>query len=99
MVVPGSAAASTFKGAIMRRVTFSLPDELYSDLQELAAATREHGYGPAQFAGDVVAAELASRRLSRVTLGSHGARIGIPEADAEPEGHRILWPEKVGACG
>lgn len=75
----------------MRRVTISLPDVLYAELQEVSAAANEQGYGPASWAGDLVASELAARRLPRFTRQSHthGPRI------TEPEPHRVFLPEKL----
>ena len=76
----------------MRNVTIRLPDALFAELQSAAEATKERGYGPASWAGDLVSSELAARRLTSVSLGSHGPRIGTA-IETEPEGHRVLWPE------
>jgi hypothetical protein len=75
----------------MRHIRISLPDGLYRELQEVSAAAKEPGFGPAHWAGELVASELAARRLPSVSLGSHGPRI---TAAAEPECHRVLLPEK-----
>jgi hypothetical protein len=65
----------------MRHVTISLPDALYAELQEAASLTRGHGYGPEHWACDLLAGELASRRIAR-----------LPRRARELEGHRVLWP-------
>jgi hypothetical protein len=75
----------------MRRITISLPDALFAELQSAANATEVRGYGPAHWAGDLVASELASRRLPSVSMGSHGPRIMATET--EPDGHRVVCPE------
>lgn len=74
----------------MRRVSIALPDALYRELQQAAAMMDEPGYGPVNFATDVLASELASRRLPKVTQGAYGPRI-MAERPAEPEAHRISW--------
>ena len=60
----------------MRKVTIALPDVLYAELQEMATAIDEYGYGPAHWAGDLIASELAARRLRK-----GGLRI---KTEAEP---------------
>ena len=74
----------------MRKVTIALPDALYAELQEAATAIDEYGYGPANWAGDLIASELAARRLPRVTRQApdHGPRIKA----AEPEPCHVLLP-------
>lgn len=59
----------------MRRVTIALPDALYAELKEVSTATEERGYGPAHWAGDLICAELAARRLPKVRVGANGPRI------------------------
>lgn len=107
---PASAAPSTrlsdVRGAgifeirgSMRQIVLNLPDALYLELEVVSARVREHGYGPTQWAQEVIEADLASRRLPKVALGVYGARIGTPEvveaeeAD-EPEGYPVRWPEE-----
>ena len=65
----------------MVQVKISLPDGLFAELQAASAAIGERGYGPAHWATDCVAAELAARRLPRVALGSHGPRIEAIEPE------------------
>jgi hypothetical protein len=77
----------------MRRVTISLPDGLYAELQEVSAATNEHGYGPAHWVTDVVASELASRRLPRVARGSLGPRLALLDDVMEREVYPVHFPE------
>jgi len=77
------------------RVTLNLdlPDALEHELQ---SAARTSGIPATTWAAQAIESELASRRLPRVHCGSHGPRIGMQEseADAEPEGYRILFPNK-----
>ena len=70
-------------------VIISLPDGLYAELCEVSKATHESGYGPEHWATDLVAAELAARRLPRISPGTHGPRIKT----AEPEPYRVLLPD------
>ena len=51
----------------MKRITVLLPDALYSELQEVAAAVDEPGYGAGRWANDLIASELAARRLPKVS--------------------------------
>ncbi len=51
----------------MKALTIKLPDALYDDLAALARAFGEPGYGPRMLATDLVASELAARRLSRLS--------------------------------
>jgi hypothetical protein len=74
----------------MRKVSIALPDGLYLELQQAAAAMQEPGYIATHFATDVLASELASRRLPKVAQGRYGARV-IETKPAEPVTHRILW--------
>jgi hypothetical protein len=73
----------------MRRVTISLPDGLYAELQEVSAMTGEKGYSPAIWAADFIASEMASRRLPRVSAGRYGARVPSVE-DIEDRFHVVL---------
>jgi hypothetical protein len=80
----------------MRAVSIDLPDELFQELQEAAEAIREDGYGPEHFAADIVAAELASRRLPKFETGPHGPRIQAAiEDEIEPKDYRVVWPERT----
>ena len=65
----------------MQRVTIALPDALYAELQEAATAIDEFGYGPANWAGDLIASELAARRLPKV-----GLRIRTEAEPHRPKG-------------
>jgi hypothetical protein len=72
------------------RLNFSLvlADELYGELKE---ACQESQCSPKQFAAQLVESALASRRLPNVAQGAYGARIGVPEVDAEvePDGYPV----------
>jgi hypothetical protein len=80
------------------KLNFSLvlADELSS---ELAAACKESECSPERFVGQLLEAELATRRLPGVTRGSYGARIALPQVDEERDAEaeltpcHILWPE------
>lgn len=64
-----------------------LPDELVAELQD---AAKERNCSPLQFAQETVEAELATRRLSRVTVGRCGPRIGAPVIEEhEPEPYSV----------
>lgn len=77
----------------MRQITIALPDGLYAELESASAAMCEPNYGADKFACDIVASDLASRRLSRVTPGKCGGRV---QAKArEPETYRLLLPERA----
>lgn len=80
----------------MRQVTIALPDGLYAELREVSKAAGEPGYGPAHWAGDLIASELASRRLPRVAKGRLGARVS--SGDVELKTYRAVLPEKDGVC-
>jgi hypothetical protein len=73
----------------MPRVVISLPDLLYAELTEVARQTEEFGYGPNQWATDLIASELAARRLPRVAPGRCGAQIKT----REPEPYRVSLPD------
>ena len=75
------------------QIKISLNDVLYAELQEVSRATGEQGYGPADWASDLIASELAARRLPRVTPGRNGGRH--QGADVEPITHRVVWPESA----
>ncbi len=80
-------------------VTYELPEPLNPDLE---AACRERCCTVREFIGQLVHAELATRRLPNVKVGTHGAFTsgwrgdGHHEEEAEPDGcpveHRILIP-------
>ena len=59
----------------MRRITVTLSDEQYKELQSLAAGVREMTFKPEHWAAEAIEAALASRRLRRV-------RIAITEVEA-----------------
>jgi hypothetical protein len=80
-----------FNGGAMQKVTVFLPAALYAELQEAARATGEPNYGPSQWATDLVAAELAARRLPRVTPGRCGGRV--TEYTTELATHSLRLPE------
>jgi hypothetical protein len=68
-----------------------LPDALESELQ---MAAKTSGIPAHAWAAQALKAELASRRLPRVTIAPHGARIGTREiVDAEPVGYPIHFPD------
>ena len=75
----------------MRKVVISLPDTLYGELCEVSAAMNEPGYGPASFATDLVASELAARRLSKIPEARYGARITTESL----ERYRVLQPREA----
>jgi hypothetical protein len=79
----------------MRRVTIALPDSLYAELREVSAAAGEPGYGPARWAGEIVASELAARRLPRMVQGRNGARI-TADKPTEPVTYHVRLPEIEG---
>jgi hypothetical protein len=51
----------------MKRITFLLPDALYSELEQVAAEADERGYNAEKWANDLIASELAARRLPKVS--------------------------------
>ncbi|MGB7554474.1 MAG: hypothetical protein WBM04_08870, partial [Candidatus Korobacteraceae bacterium] len=69
----------------------------YAELQSvLDTSIHQSGYGPADFAQEVVENELASRRLRTTTPGRCGPRIATPiEEVEEPEPYRVAWPQKA----
>jgi hypothetical protein len=70
----------------MRQITIHLQEELYNELEAASAVVRELGFGPEAWAQEAIESALASRRLPRVPVGSHGPRIGEAESDeAEPK--------------
>jgi hypothetical protein len=73
----------------MRKIVIALPDGLYAELQEATAATKEPGYRPEDWASEVIASELAARRLPRFTLGGRGLR---PGGAVDPVTHRVVLP-------
>ena len=73
------------------QIKISLNDVLYAELQEVSRATGEVGYSPADWAGELIASELAARRLPRVTPGRNGGRH--QGADVGPVEHRLCLPE------
>jgi hypothetical protein len=79
----------------MRKVSIALPDGLYLELQQAAAAMQEPGYTATHFATDVLASELASRRLPRVAQGRYGARVIESAPVEQPEPCRLLLPERM----
>jgi hypothetical protein len=75
------------------RVTLDLelPDALESELQ---MAAKTSGIPAHAWAAQALEAELASRRLPRVAIAPHGARIGAREIEeVEPVGYRVLCLE------
>lgn len=68
------------------KITIELSDALYSDLERVAKDQHETGYGPQQWASDLLASELASRRLV-VTPGK-------TESYFIPAEYRLALPEK-----
>jgi hypothetical protein len=78
----------------MQGIKIFLPTELFRELQSAAESMQEPNYGPTHFATDVLASELASRRLSRVAQGRCGARV-IETKPIEPVAHRVAWPESA----
>jgi hypothetical protein len=77
------------------QISIALPDGLYLELQQAAAAMQDPGYTATHFATDVVASELASRRLSRVAQGRYGARVIESAPIEQPEPYRLMLPERV----
>lgn len=59
----------------MKRITVVLPNALYSELQEAAANVDEPGYDAQRWANDLIASELAARRLPKISQGMLGARL------------------------
>jgi hypothetical protein len=70
------------------RVTLNLdiPDALESELQ---MAAKTSGIPADAWAAQALEAELASRRLPRMAIAPHGARIGTRVEEAEPEGYPV----------
>jgi hypothetical protein len=65
----------------MPKIQLTLPPKLFRELQAGAAAMQQPGYGPVRFATDLLASELASRRLPKVGPGRCGARIAAAEME------------------
>lgn len=86
------AAAPIYKGERMR-ISITLPRELGRELRAVAAATGGPGYTGSNWAADLVASELASRRIGRIMPGRYGARVIGAEKPTEPVMHRLLLPE------
>jgi hypothetical protein len=64
--------------------SLSLPDSLY---EELIAGCQECSCSPKQFAAESLESVLASRRLPRVTPGSHGPHVRAGKTEeVEPDG-------------
>jgi hypothetical protein len=74
----------------MKTITISLSDGLFAELQAAAKATKEPGFQPADWATEVVAGELAARRLPRFTVGR-----SRPGGAVAPIEHRVLLPGKI----
>lgn len=77
------------------RVTLDmeLPDALESELQ---MAAKTSGIPAHAWAAQALEAELASRRLPRVAIAPHGARIGTRaeiEEVREPVGYPLHFPD------
>jgi len=88
-----AALGRDLKGESMR-ITITLPRELGRELKAAAAALQEPHYGPAEFACDLVAAEMASTRLPRIAPGRYGARVnGAEKPEDPPEPYRISWSD------
>lgn len=67
------------------KITIELPDQLYSDLAVLSRG-HDQGYGPENYAADLVCSELASRRLA--------CTPGKTESHFVPAEYRVRLPEK-----
>lgn len=76
----------------MQAVTICLPEALYAELAEVAAAIEEPGYTAQRWAEDLVSSELAARRLPKVAQGTHGPRIKAGNAAEEPNEYRVMLP-------
>ena len=75
------------------QVRINLPTELFRELESAAASMHESGYTAVNFATDVLASEMASRRLPRVAQGRYGARVIGAEQPEEPVTYPVMWPE------
>jgi hypothetical protein len=75
----------------MQAVTIHLPDSLYAELAEVAAAIEEPGYTAQRWAEDLVSSELAARRLPKISQGRNGPRIKDGAEDIEPSGYRVSF--------
>jgi hypothetical protein len=72
----------------MQTIQILLSPALYIELCEVSAGMDEPGYGPEQHAAEVVIADLASRRLSRMPARyRHGTRR------TEPVTYQVMLPE------
>ncbi len=81
----------------MRKITIQLSDALYSELAEVSAGVREHGYSADMWAAEAVESALAARRLPKVPPGKHGPHTRKEiEIEAEPEPYRVLPPPREG---
>ncbi len=85
--------------------SLSLPDEMHAELVQAAVECR---CTTRDFAGQVLEAALASRRLPRVFVpvlsqgaqmrGTRGARHEDEENPPEPEGYPVHWPEGISSA-
>ena len=75
----------------MRAVRVLLPCNVYKELRQVSAAINEKGYGPAAYIADVVAADVATRRLPVVAPGSHGPRMNS-KTKPEQQTYRVTLP-------
>lgn len=64
----------------MRAVRVLLPHTLYTELRRVSAAMNEPGYGPAQYVADLVASDIAARRLPVVAPGRTGPQMNSKRA-------------------
>jgi hypothetical protein len=81
----------------MPRVTITLSDELFAELERVSAGANDLGFGPETWAQEAVESALATRRLPGVSQGRYGGRApGSPslEETYDPfvRGYRILLP-------
>lgn len=75
--------------------SLTLPDALYLDLIE---DCRNRSCSPKQFAAEALEAAIATKRLSHVEAGSHGAFTSgcrNVKEEVEPEGYPVHWPEGI----
>ncbi len=73
----------------MQRITIELPESLYAELETVAKACEGgNNFGPAQWASELVASELAARRLPNVEPGRNGGRAPSPVKT-----HRLVLPD------